>query len=268
MLASYLNSLTEAINRRMGMVLIGLGVVVTVVFNLIIHVQFLPGPVIFLGRRLHWEATLGVPSVLSVMLEFTGGILWLLLSTLAAAPLLSSTLDRGWVELTLSKGTSRWKVFLGRYVGGVTLYFVAAIVVAVPIAIRLWWQTGVSSWPLVGSIAFQTLGFAGLLALAALAALPRIGPAPPILLAMATSIVSAILAQREQGLYQLLTSRWSHWLCDWLYRILPKTSELNGIGVTLLHGYKINSWWPIWSTGVFMVATLGLTLWLLHRKSL
>jgi len=268
MFAAYLFSIRDALNRRMALVLIGLSIVLAVVFNWIIQVKLLPGPVIFLGPRMFWAADLGVPSVLSAGLEFTGGVFWLLLAILAAAPILSSSLDKGWVELTLSKGTARWQILLGGYLAGVTVYFTAVVLALAPIALRLWWQTKISSWPLAVSILLQTFSFAALLALASLASLPRIGAAPPVLLAMAVSIVSAVLAQRERGLYQVLTSRWSHWIFDWLYRILPKTSELSGMASSYIHGEKFTTWWPFWSTGVFIVATLGLTAWLLHRKSL
>ena len=54
---------------------------------------------------------------------------------------------------------------------------------------------------------------------------------------------------------------------DWAYRILPKSSELVDICASYVQGGKIVSWWPLWSTGLFTLAVLGLTLWLLERKS-
>jgi ABC-type transport system involved in multi-copper enzyme maturation permease subunit len=268
MLAAYLFSLRDAFNRRMALVLIGLSVVLTIVFIWITKVKYLPGPVIFLGPRLFWAADRGVPSVLSIVMVAISGVLWTLLGILAAAPVLSSTLDKGWVELTLSKGTSRWQILLGSYFAGVTMYFTAIVVAIVPVAVELWWRTKVSSWPLGVSILLQTFSFAALLALAAFATLPRLGAVLPILLAMAVYIVSAILAQRERLLYQFITSNVWHLVLDWLYRILPKTSEISGMAASHIQGQGITSWWPIWSTGIFLVVILSLTAWLLHRKSL
>ena len=268
MLAAYIFSLRDAFNRRMALVMVGLSIVLAIVFNFIIHVKFLPGPIIFLGPRLFWTAEIAVPSIMTIVLEFTGGVLWVLLAILAAAPILSSTLEKGWAELTLSKGTSRWQILLGSYLAGVTIYFIAVVVAVTPIALRLWWQTRVSSWPLAVSILLQTFTVAALLALAAFATLPRLGAVLPILLAMVIFIVSAILAQRERLLYVFMTSSWTHFLFDWMYRILPKTSELSGMASGYIHGGGITSWWPVWSTGVFVVATLSLTAWLLRRKSL
>jgi ABC-type transport system involved in multi-copper enzyme maturation permease subunit len=268
MLAAYIFALRDSFNRRMALVLTGLSVVLAIVFIWIVKVKFLRGPVVFLGPRMFWAADRGVPSVLTIVMEFTSGVLWILLAILAAAPVLSSTLEKGWVELTLSKGTSRWQILLGSYFAGVTMYFTAVVVAITPIAFYLWWQTKVSSWPLSVSILLQTLSFAALLAIAAFATLPRLGAVLPILFAMAVYIVSAILAQRERMLYQFLTSRWSHVILDGLYRILPKTSELSGTAARYIQGEGITSWWPLWSTGIFIVGTLSLTAWLLHRKSL
>ena len=54
---------------------------------------------------------------------------------------------------------------------------------------------------------------------------------------------------------------------DWAYRILPKCSELQDLCASFIQSGKIASWWPVWSTGVFTLVVVGLTLWLLHRKS-
>lgn len=270
MYASYVNSLMEAFSRRMGLVLIGFAVVWTIIINWIVH--FIPlkdgTSMISLGPRMLGPASLGVPAVLGIGIEITGGIFWMLISILAAAPLLASTLDRGWLELTLSKGTSRWRVFGGRYLGGCTLYLASVVIANVPLAVRFWWKTGISPWPLLVALLIQTFAFASLLSLAALASVPQMGAAPPILLGMMVSILAPVLAARKLGLYQLLTSAWSRFLVDWLYRILPKTQELQGICTVYIRDHTVEAWYPFWTTGLFTVVVMGLALWMLHRRSL
>jgi ABC-type transport system involved in multi-copper enzyme maturation permease subunit len=270
MIAAYFNSLKEAFNRRMGAVLIGLAAVMAIALNWVVHIRPLPGgeSMILLGNKMLGPASIATPGLLTIEVQLAGGFFWLLLSILATAPLLSATLDRGWLELTFSKGVSRWELMVGRYLGGVTLYLVSVIIAMMPLAIRLWVATHTSPMPFVLTMLIQSFAFASLLSLAALASVPQMGAAPPILLSLAMSIISPILAFRERGIYQLLTSNTSRFILDWMYRIFPKTSELEAMSTTYLQDHHVQTWFPFWTTGVFTIVVMALTLWALHRKSL
>ena len=58
---------------------------------------------ILLGSNFLGPATLAVPAVFRAEIQQTGA-LWLLLAIFAAAPLLSSSVEKGWLELTLLEG--------------------------------------------------------------------------------------------------------------------------------------------------------------------
>jgi hypothetical protein len=270
MFAAYVNSLHEAFNRRMGLILVGLGILLAGALNWIVHIRPLPGgdTMVLFGNRMLGPGSLATPAIYTSELQIIGELFWILLSILAAAPLLASTLDRGWLELTLSKGTARWKIFLGRYFGGVSLYLAASLLAMLPLAIRMAIVTHTSIWSFIVAMLIQTYSFAALLSLAALACLPQLGPAPPVLLGIFASILAPVLQYRERGLYQVLTGSLSRHVLDWAYKIMPKTTELLGMGVTLIQEHHVDSWWPFWSTGVFTAVTLSLTLWVLQRKSL
>src|SRR5439155_12096682 len=68
-------------------------------------------------------------------------------------------------------------LMLGRYLCGVTLYFLLAFIATVPLAARLWWVTGIATWQIVIAVLIQTFSFASLLSVAALASLPQKGVA-------------------------------------------------------------------------------------------
>ena len=88
------------------------------------------------------------------------------------------------------------------------------------------------------------------------------------MLTIGAFILSPFLARRDTTFYRMFNWKGSRWLIDWVYRILPKTSEIAGQALTYIQDHKIESWWPFWSTGVFIVVTMGLTIWMLHRKNL
>jgi hypothetical protein len=270
MFAAYMHSVRESVNKRMALVLIGLALLFAVLFAFLIHVTPLQPKdlsMVFLGKRALGPASLAVPAAMSAEVSITGG-LWLFLAIFASVPLLVSALEKGWVELTLTKGVARWKVLLGCYFSGLTLYAATLLVAMVPTALWLWIKTGISCKALLVAILIETLGFASLMSLAAYASLTRTGAALPIMLAIFVDILSPVLAGREQGLFQVVTSNWARGLLNWTYKILPKSSELVNAATGYIQFGSIKNWFPFWTTGVFIVVMMGLTIWTLHRKNL
>jgi ABC-type transport system involved in multi-copper enzyme maturation permease subunit len=269
MFAAYLNTLRESVNRRMALVLIGMAILVAYLIFHFITLKPMPNgdPMVFLGRMAVGPASLAGPAVLAQEVRMTGS-LWLFLAIFAATPLLVSALEKGWVELTFTKGVPRWRVFMGAYLGGLTLYAATLGVATLPTALWLWAKTGVGVFPLVVAIGLQVFGFAALMALAALVCTTRTGVALPIILAVLVDFLSPFLANRDKTFFFFITSDWARGIINWVYRILPKNSEIVGTSESYLQFHTLGHSWPYWSTGVFIVATLGLTMWLLHRKSL
>jgi len=271
-ITAYWDSLHESMGRRVALVLFGLSIVSSVAFNLLVKVQSFPGGQfrIILGNAPLPLREIGlagaVRSIVSQQIVIAGGLL-ILGGLFAAAPLFSSTLEKGWLELLFSKGTSRWQIFLGRYLASVTLYASTFALCTFPLAIRLWWKTDIRVWEIGVALLLLTLSVASLLAVAALASLSQKGASLPILASVAVWSFSPSLAHREGTFYPLISAQWLRSILDWAYRILPKCSELSDVATAFMKDGKIASWWPVWSTGVFAVAVLVFTLWSVERKS-
>lgn len=157
MLTSYWYALEEAFSRRVSLVVFGVALLIANLFNLLVKIRSLPNgkDAIFLGPHLLGTSRIAVRSVLEA--EFhVAGTLWLLLAVFAAVPLVASTLEKGWLELTFSKGTPRWRVFFGRFLAGVTLYFLTVVLATFPLGLRLWWKTGIATWGLAIALLIQT----------------------------------------------------------------------------------------------------------------
>ncbi len=267
MFAAYLNSLNESFNRRMALVAFGLAIIIAIVFNWGVHLKPIGTDfMVLLGNRPMGPASLAVPGLFASEAKFTGFI-WLLIGILAAVPVIASTLDKGWLELTLSKGTARWRIMLGSYFAGISIYLCTLAVAALPLAFRLWLVTGIGPKPLIIAMLIQAIGFAALIALAMFATLPQLGSAIAMVLSLVVWIASPYLAQRGDTFYTLFTSAYSREIIDWMYRILPKTSELDTLSANYIMDGHISSWWPIWSTMLFTVVVISLTLFLLRKKS-
>src|SRR5262249_3876920 len=152
-ITTYWNSLKEATNRRVLVVFLGIAIVTAGFVN--VQVGFGTSPtglkVITLSERNQGPWPLGVPVVLGQQMVLAG-VLWAVLTLLAASPMLVATLEKGWLELIFSKGVARSPIVLGRFLSGATLYFLLAFIATAPLAIRLWWVTDVPTWQVVVAV--------------------------------------------------------------------------------------------------------------------
>ena len=193
---------------------------------------------------------------------------WVILAIFAVAPLLMSFLEKGRADLVVSKGTPRWKIFLGRYLGTYALFAGTVFLLAVVPALYLWARTGVSIRQYLIAVCISVFTFSTVLAVMSIAAMGASHPALPIILAFVYTVFAPLLAQRKALFYQdIITGKWGQWLMDWAYRILPKTSELAGASRKYLMAGVLDSWWPLWSSALFVAGALALSCWLMHRKS-
>jgi len=110
------------------------------------------------------------------------------------------------------------------------------------------------------------LGFLGTLALMALVAITQTNPAALIVIAFVQLTLSSVLAARAE-LYRVISWKWVHPVLEWMWRILPKNSDLSRLATAFLAKGAIESWLPIWTTALFVVCALGLSVWCLSRKS-
>lgn len=261
MIATYLNSLHEAFAKRTAMVLIGLALLLAFAFN---HTADDVIPAVAKGQK---EQTAHYIQLAVARQLVAASAIWILVSIFAAAPLFSSSLEKGWLELMFAKGTPRWQIFLARILAGTTLYVMTFALANFPLAIHFWWTAGVPPWRIGVAELFETLALVSLLAIAALSSLLQRGPGLPILLGASGWFVSFALQARKEIFYGLFKSYFPRWIVDWAYRILPKCAELHDMATFYIREGKVLAWWPVWTTAVFTVCTLCWTMWRLERKS-
>lgn len=269
MLTAYWDALRECFNRRVGLVLLGVAGLAATLFCLLVKVRTLPtgGTAVSLGTLPVAPSAFAVPSVLVSVVD-ASGLLWILLAIFAAAPVLTSILEKGWLELLFSKATPRWRILVGRVGGCLTLYAMTFAIATGPLALKLWLKTGIGTWPILVALLFETLSFAALLGVASIATLTQKGVALPIVATVAIWFLSPLLAHREQWYYPLVRPGLGRSLVDWAYRLLPKVSELQSVSDAFIQARMISSWWPVWSTATFAIVLFAVTIVLLQRKSL
>jgi ABC-type transport system involved in multi-copper enzyme maturation permease subunit len=268
MLTVFWHTLRESVHRRMGLVLIVFAVLLPAAQLAFIRfeTQADGSMIAYAGRFVHRDVPKFVQSNLQGLLQMTAS-LWVFLGIFAGASLLSSYLERGATDLLLSKGVPRWQFFLGRWLGALGLFVLVIAVMNGGTAMYYWARTGVEPWRFLASLLLPTLSMAAALALMALGSLAQPNTGLLIVVAFLQMSFSQLLFSRQQGLYTVITAQWARTLIDWAYRILPKNFELVRDANRFLGTGVLDSWWSVWSTGVFIIVVLGASLWFLHRKS-
>ncbi len=134
MLTIFTHALLESLHRRMAVILLLLGLAIVIsTLSLISFETAEDGTLMATPLRGTARPAISVAnSVISALLGFAQN-LWMFLALFAAAPLLTTYMDKGWAEMIISKGVPRWQIVVGRYLGGVALIAIALfLLVGVP----------------------------------------------------------------------------------------------------------------------------------------
>jgi ABC-type transport system involved in multi-copper enzyme maturation permease subunit len=195
-------------------------------------------------------------------LAFFGGII---LSLFATANLIPNMLERGSIELLISKPLPRPVIFLARFVGA---QIIVALNVTYLIAgswLILSLKTGLWHWPYLYSIAMVIATFAMLYALVSLVGVTTRSASVSIMVAYIAILLSTLLVQKDE-LYAFLTGKVYYYLLEALYQVLPKTSELSLINYALVKGQPVETWTALWTSFLAAAAMLSAAIVIFTKK--
>lgn len=267
MLTVFIYTLRESLARRMGLVMLALSVIIPAFYIYSLSIQ--PGPdgqfLVGIGRQLT-PAQMYVRLSWNIQLTLAQN-LWTFVAIFTAASLLSSYLQKGWADLLLTKGVARWEFLVARMAGCLALFLLLIFsVVAVP-ALYFSSRTGISARPFLLALAVLACNFLFLLSFMALASVFQPNVALLVIIGFMQFHFSTVLAERKQ-LVQFFQKPWLEPPLNFLYTILPRTREVNGIGTDLLNNQPVDSWGPFWWSAALAVLFLGLACYSLHRKAI
>lgn len=194
---------------------------------------------------------------------FIGG---LFISIFATASFIPTMLEKGSIDLLLSKPVSRSQVIWGKFIGGtlMVLINIAYFIIAFWAIIGL--KFGVWEASFLLSILLITFTFMALYALIILIGILTRSSALSIMISyLVILILSPLLAMRNKNDF-LINNQFVEWISDGLYYIVPKTKELSSITNSLILNKSIDSYQPIISSLLFMILTLALTIIIFSKK--
>jgi ABC-type transport system involved in multi-copper enzyme maturation permease subunit len=194
---------------------------------------------------------------------FGGG---LFLSIFSTAGIISYLLEKGNIDLFLSKPISRPQLILGKFFGGILIVFlnVAYVVVGIWLLIGLKFSNWEFSF--LYSILTITFAFAVIYSLIILATvLTRSSVLALVLSYTIFFILSPVLAGRER-IFEFTHNSTLKVIMDILHYFIPQTSELGTVSTVLAATGKIPDYEPVWTSLCLCILILIASITIFNKK--
>ncbi len=204
--------------------------------------------------------------VVAVEAAVAGTAYWLgiLLALFATAPLFSSMLERGHVDLLLAKPMSRPQLMFGHVLGVWAAMLLLCIYLLGGVWLIMSIKTGIWNARFLLSIALVLTMFGAIYASVVLMGAWTESTALTLIVSYGLIFVSLFLAGSDTLANQLNTTwRPVFW---GLYHTLPNFAEVSATVGTLSKGEAVSSWYPYWSSMGFGAVCYGLAGWIFARK--
>lgn len=189
----------------------------------------------------------------------------ILLSIFATASIVPNTMEKGSIDLLLSKPISRLELLAGKFIGGTVMVLACIAYYLIGMTLIVGFLLGHWTLTLFWTILPMTLSFAVLYSLSILLGVLSRSSALPIITSYFLFIlVIPALASRDQ-LFAVIQNATLTTVLDGLYYFLPKTSELGRLSEVLIQNQAVD-WMPIWSSALFGAACFVGALWVFRKK--
>ena len=214
------------------------------------------------------QLVLGFESGFSVFLYF----LCTFLAIFATAHLVPRMVEKGTVDLYLSRPVSRLQMLMSRYAAGLLLATTNLVYLIGSIWLIVAWKTGVFHARFLLAGAMILFVIATLLAFAFLIGVVTSSTAVSIMMTYGLFFFGLMLATHEH-IEAAVSTEWQARTINTLYWIVPKTGEIGKavfafVGGELLQGREAEALTvtPFATTALFGIGCLALASWLFHRK--
>jgi len=194
------------------------------------------------------------------------------LAIFATAHLVPRLMEKGTVDLYLSRPVGRVPLLLSRYLGGVLLSASNLVYLLGAMWLIVIWKTRLVHPRFFLAAGIILFGIAALLAFAFLVGTLTSSTAVSIMATFAVFFLSIVLFNLH-GHTAILSSEWAVRLVDGLYWVLPKSVELGRAVIGLvngpegpIHDRNALALAPFLSTGLFGAVSLGLACLRFQRK--
>jgi len=207
-------------------------------------------------------------TALEIMFISPISLIGILMSVFSSASFIPVMLEKGNIDLLLSKPISREQLLIGKYLGGiaVVLINIALLIIGVWLVFSI--KFSVWNFGFLLTIFTITFTFAILYSIIVLFGILTKSSAPGMMIAyLIFLIVSPVLYSVKYKLGVLIQSSLVKGIVDFVYYLFPKTSELMGkTTYDLATGGGITNYQPVLTSLGFLILTLGIAVAIFRKK--
>jgi ABC-2 type transport system permease protein len=209
-------------------------------------------------------------SVLDIFWTVVSAILYFMtvcVGVFATTGFITSQMEKGAVDLLLSKPVPRWLYIIGRYVGSLTIillevsWFVLGMWIVVSLSLGAW-HVG-----FLLSICFIMLGFAGIYSVVVLISVLSRSSALAIVIGIGLYFISGLIAI-GRGIEKVVvtdTKSTLSYIADVLYYIFPQTTDMSGNMKNVILGNPIE-WMPVVLIVALTTVYVSLSVYAFNKK--
>ncbi|MCB0721529.1 MAG: ABC transporter permease subunit [Ignavibacteriae bacterium] len=190
-----------------------------------------------------------------------------LLLIIMVSSFIPSMLEKGNIDLIISKPISRTNIVLGKFISTIIIVFLILTYLVGVIWLIVSLKTGVWHFTFLLSIIGFTFIFAVLYSLILLVGLISQNTIITILVNMLLFIpITGVLSNREHLIYTFITNGVVKGIIDFIYYILPKPWDMHDMMLKIIAGQPVDSWQPLITSSIFMVTMLALSIYYFKKK--
>lgn len=204
--------------------------------------------------------------VVGAQTAVAGASYWIgiLLALFATAPLINNMLERGRIDLLLSKPISRPKLLLSHVLGVLLVVFLLATYLMGMIWLVMSIKSGVWHTQFLSAIVMVMLMFAVMYSIVLLLGVTTQSTALSLIVTYGLIFCSIIFAAKDQLTMQI-NPPWRQVYLG-LYHALPNFAEVTKTVVQLAGGEIVETWYPLFSSLLFGAIVYALAFFQFNRK--
>ncbi len=261
-----LSTFREAVAKKIFLGFFAIATLIILFFLLLVNVDSVEGMVNMM------EAS-GEEGIRQLVIGFQVGMItisYFLVITfcfISVSSFIPSMLEKGSIDMLLSKPVSRTNIILAKFLGGVLLIFIGLTYLIGGVWLILSAKSGFWHIPFLYSIPWLTFSFAVIYSLIILIGVVSQSTILSIIVSMfLVFAVCPILYVRETVIFSVITNSTVQFIIKFFYYILPKLNDINGIIESIIIGNPVSSYMPVYSSLLFMLAALSLSIFYFRKK--
>ncbi len=257
----------EAFSRKIFLFFAGISTFILLVFLavfLFTDVAALFGSVKINGKELSGSN----PAVAAIKMFILNPLygLGLFLAIFSSASFIPHMLEKGNIDLLLSKPISRRQLIFGKFLGGVAVVFVNIFYLVFGIWLMIGY--GLHDWSisfLLSSLVI-TFTFALLYSLMILLGIVSRSSVLAMMISYLVFLILSPILSAKDTIATFLNSEIFTAIMTFLYYVVPQTSDLGSILNTIALGSPIESYSPIFVSLAFIIAAIEFSIFVFSKK--